>query len=523
MNAANPAPSDASAPRWGRTLFNLFFASFGYVAIRMLIAPVRIKLLTSLLTKEDYGRLTLIMLTVSFLTLIFSLGSLEYMLRKLPGRPAADQYRTLRTVMSWFGRLAAAVALAGAALLLIWQPGKVGLSPHQVAACALILFLTVHLTQIVYFLMGRSQYAQSRLMMLLYADAWFLPLLGFMWWMPVHISFMLWLWTVWLAGSLAVALIWVKPRDLLAQAPSRPLLRDILRFGIPLMPMIMGEWIFQMQDRYILLAFTDLETVADYTLCFNLAWAGAATGTALLDLLITEFYKARNRVPARHLDDLTAHAPLRKAFTMMLRYGLLLGLPIVLALWIARDPIVRLLSSPQFAQAIPLMRWVAPLPGLYLLVIIAGRTLVAMDRGTIVGIGTLCAAGVNLILSLLLTPWLAARGVALSGCLAYGGLALYLGFRARLWCWVDWTELHPGRLLAFVLLCTGALHGAVAGLPGHPLAALLLAGAACLAAMPGLGLARLDDIRHLLQTMHAPVSEPGDGPGSGAPPPFPDA
>ncbi|HQK88758.1 MAG TPA: hypothetical protein PLU25_14140, partial [Acidobacteriota bacterium] len=87
-------------------LFNLFFASFGYVAIRMLIAPVRIKLLTSLLTKEDYGLLTLIMLTVSFLTLIFSLGSLEYMLRKLPGRPAADQYRTLRTVMSWFGRLA---------------------------------------------------------------------------------------------------------------------------------------------------------------------------------------------------------------------------------------------------------------------------------------------------------------------------------------------------------------------------------------------------------------------------------
>ncbi|HPC57564.1 MAG TPA: oligosaccharide flippase family protein, partial [Kiritimatiellia bacterium] len=146
MNAGNPAPSDASAPRWGRMLFNLFFASFGYVAIRMLIAPVRIKLLTSLLTKEDYGLLTLIMLTVSFLTLIFSLGSLEYMLRKLPGRPAADQYRTLRTVMSWFGRLAAVVALAGAGLLLVWQPGKVGLVPHQVAACALILFLTVHLT-----------------------------------------------------------------------------------------------------------------------------------------------------------------------------------------------------------------------------------------------------------------------------------------------------------------------------------------------------------------------------------------
>lgn len=522
MNTASQTLSDTSTSRWGHTLFNLFFASFGYVAIRMLIAPVRIKLLTSLLTKEDYGLLTLIMLTVSFITLIFSLGSLEYMLRKLPGRPATVQYQTLRTVMSWFGRLAAVVALAGAALLLIWQPGKVGLTPHQVAACALILFLTVHLTQFVYFLMGRSQYAQSRLMMLLSADAWFLPLLGFMWWMQIHISFMLWLWTIWLAGSLAAALIWVKPRDLLAQAPSRPLLHEILRFGMPLMPMIMGEWIFQMQDRYILLAFTDLETVADYTLCFNLAWVGTATGTALLDLLITEFYKARNRVPAHYLNNLTAHAPLRKAFTMMLRYGLLLGLPIVMALWLARDPIVRLLSSPQFAQAIPLMRWVAPLPGLYLLVIIAGRTLVAMDCGTVVGIGTLFAAGANLILSLLLTPWLAARGVALSGCLAYGGLALYLGFRARLWRWVNLSELRPGRLLVFALLCGGALHSAVAGLPGHPLTALLLAGAICLAAMPLLGLTRLDDIRHLLQVMHAPTTEPDESPDASAFPPLSD-
>lgn len=517
MNDPNPVAPAASAPRWGHKLFNLFFASFGYVAIRMLIAPVRIKLLTSLLSKEDYGLLTLIMLTVSFIMLVFSLGSLEYLLRKLPGRPAASQYRILRTVMTYFGRLAAVVAIAGAGLLLVWQPGKLGLTPNQFAACALVLFLTVHLTQMVYFLMGRSQYAQSRMLMLLYADIWFLPLLGVMWWVNITIGFMLWLWTVWLAGSLAVALIWVKPRELLAQVPSRPMLREILRFGIPLMPMIMGEWIFQMQDRYVLLAFTDLKTVADYTLCFNLAWVGTGTGTALLDLLITEFYKARNRVPTSHLDDLTAHAPVRKAFTMMLRYGLLLGLPIVLALWIARDPIVRLLSSPKFIAAIPLMRWVAPLPGLYMLVIIAGRALVAMDRGVVVGIGTLCAAGVNLALSIALTPVLAARGVALSGCLAYGGLALYLGWRARLWRWIDWEELRPGRLAVFIILCTLALHGAVWLLAGHSLAILLLAGGACLIAMPVLGLVHLDDIRHLLHTIHAPAV--ADGVESGILPP----
>ena len=40
-------------------LINVLFASVGYVAIRIIIAPVRIKLLTSLLSKEDYALLTL--------------------------------------------------------------------------------------------------------------------------------------------------------------------------------------------------------------------------------------------------------------------------------------------------------------------------------------------------------------------------------------------------------------------------------------------------------------------------------
>ena len=52
-------PDSAARPAWGRMLINVLFASVGYVAIRIIIAPVRIKLLTSLLSKEDYALLTL--------------------------------------------------------------------------------------------------------------------------------------------------------------------------------------------------------------------------------------------------------------------------------------------------------------------------------------------------------------------------------------------------------------------------------------------------------------------------------
>jgi O-antigen/teichoic acid export membrane protein len=471
----------------------------------MVIAPVRIKLLTSLLSKEDYGLLTLIMLTVSFITLISSLGSLEFMLRKLPGRPLDFQFKVLRTIVTYFGLLAFAIGGVGAIALIAWSPAKLGLTPLDLVACAAILVLTVHLTQLVFFLMGRSQYAQSRLLMLLYADAWFLPLLALIWFMEISVTFMLWLWVTWLLVSLVASQLYLGVHHLLHARPARKILRDVLVFGLPLMPMIMGEWIFQVVDRYVLLAYMDLQAVANFTLCFNIAWVGAATGTSLLDVLITEFYKARNRVASNAFTDLLANKPLRKSFAMLLRYGLLLGLPILLALWIARTPIVLLLSAPKFANAIPLMRWVAPLPFLYLMGVIAGRTLVAMDRGSVVGKGTLCAAGLHLALSLVLTPTLAERGVALSGCIAYAALGIYLSARARLWRWIDWAELRPGRLILFVAITTIGLYLAVASLGDQHLLALLLGGGISLGAMLGLGLVHKEDIRHLVNSMHAPT------------------
>ena len=497
-----PPRNPPSSRRFGRTLFNLLFASFGYVAIRMVIAPVRIKLMTSLLSKEDYGLLTLIMLTISFITVISSLGSLEFMLRKLPGRDEKHQFQTLRTVATYFGLIAGAIAFIGVGFLLLWPPAKLALAPAQAVACGLILVLTVHLTQLSCFLIGRSAYAQSRLLMLLYSDAWFLPLLALMWFTDITAGFMLWLWTFWLIVSLGASQVWVKTRDLLRLRPSRKQFGQILRFGIPLLPMIMGEWIFQMQDRYVLLAFTDLEAVANFTLCFNIAWVGAATGTSLLDVLITEFYKARTRVPSTDPEVLFANAPSRKAFTLMLRYALVLSLPIGLALWFARVPIILLLSAPKFADVAPLMRWLAPLPFLYLMAIIGGRALVALDRGAVVGAGTLCAAGLDLILSLTLTPILAERGVALSGCISYGTLAIYLGLRGRVYRWIDWAELRPGRLLLYAAVSGLGIHLATLWLENQHLASLLLAGGLILGAMLLLGLVRKEDARHLLDSMH---------------------
>ncbi len=502
MISKNPTTVNQAKKHFGRTLFNVLFASIGYVVIRMMIAPVRIKLMTALLSKEDYGLLTLVMLTVSFMTLLMSMGSLEFMLRKLPGKSSTYQFKALRTIATYFGLFALFLSIMAMAILAYWSPDHLGLSRADILACGIILVLTVHLTQLVYFLIGRSEYAQSRMLMLLYADAWFLPLVVVMWFASISLSVMLWLWLIWMFMSLIFSQMFVKTGDLLRTRPSLAQLKDVLRFGLPLMPMIMGEWIFQMQDRYVLLAFTDLESVANFTLCFNIAWVGFTTSASVLDVLITEFYKARNLVDSVSMQVLYSNAHLRKAFTMLVRYGLALGIPITLVLWIGRTPIILLLSDPKFSDAADLMRWVAPLPILYLMVILTGRLLMAIDRGRLVGSASLCAAGLHLTLHLLLTPTMAERGAALSGCIAYAVLAIYLGIRARFARWIDWHELQPVRLIIFGMVTAAGLYASVTLLNNSRFLSLALGGLICLAAMLILNIVRIADLQHIIASMN---------------------
>ena len=70
----------------------------------------------------------------------------------------------------------------------------------------------------------------------------------------------------------------------------------------------------------------------------------------------------------------------------------------------------------------------------------------------------------------------------------------------------------PWRLLAYVVLSGAGIHLAVAGLGDRPLVALLAAGAVVAGAMLALGVARPADLRHLVESMHAPA-EPDSAPG----------
>ncbi len=503
-----------------RHLFNLLFASVGYIVIRLLLTPVRIKLLTTMLDKADYGLLSLVMLSISFLLLGTSLGSLEFLLRRLPGRDPDYQYGVLKTVVSSFGGLSIALAFLGVLVLELIGPDRLGLSRLDLVAAGLLLVLNVHLAQLCYFMMGQGRYAKSRLLNLINSEGWLLPLL-LRWGAGVDVSTVLWIWVGWLAFCLVLAQ-WLVPAARIARARREPgQLRQILAFGIPLLPMVMGEWVFQLQDRYVLAGLMSLEKVAEYSLCFSIVWVGVSAGISVLDVLVPEFFRLRNLNPSHDAAELARDPTLRHGFTLMLRCALIVAVPVTAALVICPLPILRILSSPKFHDAAPLMVWLAPIPLLYLLGLIGGRTLIAVDRGKIVGTTTLLVAFLNLGLTLALVPALGEHGAALSGCLSYACLALYLGARCRFPSWISWRDLKPVPLALYTLTSAAAFWIARTHLmsPGIAGSLLVLAagGAATVGAMALFRVMSKADF-HLLTHARAARVEPAAQPSeSGIP------
>ena len=493
----------AAPPRasfWG-PLFNVFFASFGFVAVRFLLGPVRIKILTGLLTKEQYGTLTLISLTISFITLVSSLGSLEFLLRKIPGRPLEYQNGLFKTILLFFGGLSLALALAGMALLHFWPAARSYLSSADILACGLLLVLTVHLNQYFYFLMGLSKYALSRIAQLLQGDAWFLPLIVFFWWGTLRISSVLWIWVGWLILTALIMQPWIRFSRVRAARASRAELSEVLRFGLPLVPLIVGEWMFMVQDRYILAYTVGVEAVANYALCMNIAMVGVLVGSAALDILLVEFFKLRNRFEGQSLDELSTHVELRRYLTDMLRYTLLAAIPFGAALLVLGEPVIRLLSNPRFLDALPTLRWLALLPACYFAFVIFGRVQMSAAQNARVGASTLAAAGINILLNLIFVPRLGERGAALSAVASYGVLAVYLGLRLRLWRWLVAADLKPLRLALLAGLCFIGYREILAQLASFGGIVVLLAAALWTVALVfALGLLRREDLRLVLGT-----------------------
>jgi O-antigen/teichoic acid export membrane protein len=271
-------------------------------------------------------------------------------------------------------------------------------------------------------------------------------------------------------GTLAVylALIAVHRAQLGLQF-SRPLLREMNRFGIPLVPAALGLIAVNFSDRFFLVHLADLEEVGLYEIGVRIASA--------MVLLLTAFRMAWPAFAYSIEDDGEA----KRTYAFVLTYLVVVASWLALALGLLAPWLVRLLTTPEFHEG---SRVVAPLAfggmayAAYIVMAIGvGRAKRTQFNWAITGL----AAVVNVVLNLILIPPYGMMGAAVATVAAYGTMFVAMTWYAQrvFPTPYQWRRVVTAVAAALALLLAGKAVGGLAAAVGLTLAyplALLLTG-----------------------------------------------
>src|ERR687898_1383018 len=257
-------------------------------------------------------------------------------------------------------------------------------------------------------------------------------------------------------------------REQLGLQFSRPLLREMNRFGIPLVPAALALIAVNYSDRFFLVHLASLEEVGLYEIGVRIASA--------MVLLLTAFRMAWPAFAYSIEDDAEA----KRTYAYVLTYLVTIASWLALAMGLLAPWLVRLLTTPEFYEG---ERVVAPLAfggmayAAYIVMAIGvGRSKRTQFNWAITGL----AAVVNVALNMILIPRYGIMGAAVATVAAYVVMFLAMTWYAQRVFPVpyQWRRVlsAAGAAVGLLLLgeAVGGLAAAVALTFAYPLALLLL-------------------------------------------------
>jgi O-antigen/teichoic acid export membrane protein len=200
---------------------------------------------------------------------------------------------------------------------------------------------------------------------------------------------------------------------------SRPMLAELLAYGMPLIPVGISSWTLVLLDRYVIAAFGSTAQVSLYSVAYSLG--EKIMQLATMPLLLTmapslvETFENRGQPLAE------------KVQTQFVRYFAIVTLPLIAGMASAAQPFMRVFTGPAYWSAWPVLPIVAAGSMLNSFANIAGTGLGLHKKTKLIMVQALVAAGFNLVANLLLVPrfgYVAA---------AYNTLAAYILLVALAW------------------------------------------------------------------------------------------
>ncbi len=380
--------------------------------VSRLIAVFLLPIYTRYLDREDLGAVGLVVALSAVLVTILRLGISSAFFRfYFDSKDAAHRLLVVRTSF-WFTMASATVGLAAGVLLAEPIADLLGLDdPNLVRAGFVGIWAQMNYEQLTS--LFRAEERSTAFVLASLANV------------GVTIAMTLLLVVVWEQGALGVivgnfagtlvvylALLTVHRAQLGLQF-SRPLLREMNRFGIPLVPAALALVVVNFSDRFFLVHLANLADVGLYEIGVRIASA--------MVLLLTAFRMAWPAFAYSIEDDDEA----KRTYAFVLTYLVVIASWLALGLGLLAPWLVRLLTQPDFYAG---ERVVAPLAfggvayAAYIVMAIGvGRAKRTQLNWVITGV----AAAVNVGLNLLLIPPYGIMGAAVATVVAY--VVMFIG------------------------------------------------------------------------------------------------
>jgi O-antigen/teichoic acid export membrane protein len=416
--------------------------------VSRILAVLLLPLYTHYLTPADYGRIETLVAAVTVLTIVLRLGISSAFFRFwFDAQDDAGRRTVLRTSF-WFtmgastAGLAAGVALAGPISdLLFGDPADADL----VRAAFVLLWAQMNYEQLtaVFRVEERSTaFVLASLANVLVTVGATVLLVVVLEEGPLGVlvgNF---------SGTLVVyaALLGYR-REQLGLELDRPLLRQMNRFGLPLVPTALFLWLTNFSDRFFLVKLADAAEVGLYSVGVRIASA--------MVLLLTAFRMAWPAF-AYSIED---EGEARRTYAFVLTYLTVIASWTALALGLLSPWLVDLLAADSFA---PASRVVAPLAfaavafGAYVVIAIGlGRARRTQFNWVVTG----AAAAVNVALNLVLIPPYGMMGAAAATVAAYVTMAAGMAWWSQRVYPVpyQWRRVGTAAAVAVALVVAGKL------------------------------------------------------------------
>ena len=214
-----------------------------------------------------------------------------------------------------------------------------------------------------------------------------------------------------LAALVAVLLLrdWISPKHI-----TSPLLREMLIFGLPLVPAGIAAWVTSSSDRFFIQFFLGPSDVGIYAVASSLA--------ALVALVTTAFQMAWSPFAFSILNNHDAKQVYSKVFSIYFFLGCLLCTGISLF----APNILAIFTSPGFYGAASSVSFLA-----FSFLMIGATYIVSLGSAVVkrsmpIATSIFIGAGINIGLNFILIPLIGRNGAAISSLLAYGISVVYL-------------------------------------------------------------------------------------------------